>query len=300
MKKILSGVLMLWACNVQAQFANDAVMVPQRGLFANLSYSNSSFEQIYQAKNLVSNANSDKFISQNVNLKLLYGPVKRLNIGVSLPYVKNADKAGRIIPETGFQDISGLVKLSILDPEKPLSIVLSGEGSRPLKPYSIDNRYLALGNGSESVRGGLNIRYKTEGGFFIASNGGYRSSNLVKLSRDNYWFNDSFISSSFMKLPNVIDYGIKTGFLNKKYQFEVFGNQYKSETGDQIPVNGSLSFANKLIALEAGIYGRIQLEKLGFNFKASQIVKGENTPKTLSLSAGIIFQLNGKSDRFEY
>jgi hypothetical protein len=284
------------------QFADDAIMLPKKGLFLHLSYAESRFDSYWEKDILYKNNDIGKITKRTGNAHISIGLSNRINIFASLPYARNTSEIPFLKKQEGFQDISGGLKLSVLNPTNPFSVILSGAVSKPLNSYQLENQILALGLGSRTINGKLLLRYKLENGLYFGAQGGYLGREIVTLENDVYQNNQELVYSNKVAPPDGYDYGLKLGYLNNTLQIEAFGEKFTSLSGDNIQYNQLPFISNKVNFTRAGIYTKYQINKIGFTVKASQVISGLNTPKALNLSAGLFFQLsNGRNnDRFEY
>jgi hypothetical protein len=296
-------IIFLVFCGISSfgQFADDAIMLPKKGLFLHLSYAESRFDSYWEKDVLYKNPDIGKVTKQAAKAHLSFGLSNRINIFASLPYFRNNSNLGFTSKQEGFQDLSGGLKVSVLDPNNPFSVVLSGAVSKPLNSYNLDNQILALGLGSRTINGKLILRYKLESGLYLGAQGGYLGREIVTLENDIYKNNNELVYSNQVAPPDGYDYGLKLGYMGSSFQIEAFGDKFTSLSGDDIQYNQLPFISNKVNFTSAGIYTKYQIKKVGFTVKASQIISGINTPKALNISAGLFFQLSGRNnDRFEY
>jgi hypothetical protein len=296
-------IVFLWLCGFSsfAQFSDDAILLPKKGLFLHLSYSESRFDSYWEKDVLLKNNDIGKISKQIANAHISFGISNRINLFASLPYARNSSNLSFKTKQEGFQDLSGGLKFSILDPVKPFSVVLSGTVTKPLNSYSLGNQILALGLGSRTIGGKLILRYKFESGLYAGAHGGYIGREIVALENDVYKSNNELIYSNKVAPPDAYDYGLRLGYLGDSFQIEAFGDRATSLSGDDIQYNQLPFISNKVNFTKAGIYTKYQINKVGFTVKASQVLAGLNTPKSLNISAGVFFQLSGRNnDRFEY
>jgi hypothetical protein len=295
-------IVFLWLCGLSAfgQFADDAVMIPKRGLFFNLNVGQNTSNAYWENDVLYQNPLLGKITKQSASLFVNIGLSNRINVFGNLPYNRNQTSSETFRKQEGLNDLSGGVKLSVLNPENKFSIVLTGTGTKPISSYNSDLQVMALGSGSPTIAGKLILRFKTESGLYLSGQSGYLSREIIKINKEVYQLNNELVYSNEVAPPDAYDYGLKLGFLSEKFQIEAFGDKFNSLTGDNISYNQLPFHTNKVLNTKAGVHARFQANQLGFLARVSQVFSGLNTTKDLSVSAGIIFQINGRSDRFEY
>ncbi len=299
--KNLFRIFLIFSCYSSfGQFSDDAIMVQKKGLFINLSYSESRFDSYWEKDVLYKNPDLGKIKRQSAAAFVNIGLAKRINVFASIPYYRNSSSLTYLNKEEGIQDLSGGIKLSLLDPVNPLAIILSGTVSKPMSKYSTENQIFALGMGSKTISGKLILQYKLANGLYVGANGGYLGREIVEIDKDVYTLNNELKYTNKVAPPDAYQYATKLGFDSGNFLIEVFGEKFNSLSGDNIGYNQLPYITNKVNNTQAGIYSRFQKNQIGFNLKAAQVLAGLNTPKALNISLGVCFSLNGKNDRFEY
>lgn len=275
-----------------AQMPTDALMMNQRQWCTLLQYSHNSWDEYWEGANKRSNLNLGTFVGQNVMLMTNYGITDNLNVMVGLPYVWTSSDS-YLSGQSGLQDLALFVKYQPFKSESEFGtfkVQATGGFSFPVSDYVPDFLPLSIGlqTKNASLRGILN--YTTALGIYATAQAGHTWRSNTKLDRDSYLFNNQQYETDEVPVPNMIDATGRLGFINPRFQAEVWLDYLTGTSGDDIRYNEMPQPTNKMQATTAGIYAKYFIwQGLAVQASAGKVLNGRNMGQSTVLSGGITY-----------
>ncbi|MDB5263724.1 MAG: hypothetical protein JWQ14_3007 [Adhaeribacter sp.] len=283
--------LLLFLCigpkNADAQSIADGFMKGKGNSSAALSYSYESYDTYFVGGNSTQNANLGTIATRSLSFYGVTGLTDKLDIVVSLPYIKAAASEGFWQDQKGFQDVALYLKYNAFEKEMgnlgALSVMVAGGISTPLGPYIADAP-VAIGHHSTNFDGRVISQFKTNSGFFVSVQAGYIRRSDVKLDRDAVPLPEPggagtpYYNGFKSHVPNSFDYSIKAGFAAGVVYADAWLQEQKA--GDGTDIGPGIPFPSNAVSYT----------RTGFSFFVPVPFY-----RAVGLGAGTSFTLNGKN-----
>ena len=225
-----------------------------------------------------------RIVINSVSLYGTYGITPKIDVVLSVPYIRSAGQAGESLPSGpnyinvrgNFQDIAGAVKFKAFSREIGSTILdlLGTVGmSTPLSDYKTEQglEYIvAIGNHSTKLNTSGIAHLKTASGVFFTGQAGYSW-------RDN-------------RVPNAFVTEAKAGYAGRSIYIDAYvATQTSAATGTDILQPGFDGFfpATRVNYTRVGISGYRPVAKgLGISLAVSTYVAGRNLGQSTAYSVG--------------
>ena len=282
-----------------AQMPHDAIYMSKKSACLAVSYGNSQWSEYWENTLKRENQNIGTHTTQNIMPMLAVGITNKLNVLVGVPYVWTKTSAGNLMGQKGVQDLSGWIKYKLVQSEQGLSLHGVLGGSIPVGNYVPDFLPMSIGLGAKTATTRLIAHYKHKSGLYITAHGSYIFRSNIKVDRDAYQADDRVYNTNEVRVPNATDAAARIGYLKKGIQAEVFVDRNTCVGGDNIRRNDMPFPTNNMKATGIGFYGKYQPKNLGLNFSVRKVVDGLNVGKSMTYTAGVLFQMNFKKSTSE-
>jgi hypothetical protein len=296
MRQFYLLLLLFVSSNVLAQMPTDALMMPHGQLCILGQYSQSSWENYWEGETKRSNLNLGTFSSRNALLMGNYGITKNLNVMLGVPYVWTGADASYITGQKGLQDLMLFLKYQALEISAAggaFKVQATGGLSTPVSNYTPDLMPFSIGLHSKTASLRAIVNYTADFGLYLTAQAGHTWRSSTTADRDAYLFDNQLIYSDEMPVPNVFDYSARLGFIQPRYQAEIWYDAFTGLSGDDIRYNEMPQATNKMAASQVGFYGKYFVTKrLGILATISQVLSGRNVGEALSWSAGVTYFLD--------
>lgn len=285
---------------VCAQTPADAIMMKQFEACFALTYDYGSWDHYWEGDYLRTNGNVGTFQRRIVTPMIAVGVHDKLNLLVSLPYVKTFSKepnGGYLTGVDGFQDIGINLKAQVLKKELvagTLEFLTNVGYSTPATNYLSDYMPYSLGFGAPE----LNLR--GIGGFKL-SNGLYGMVAIAHLWRGqtqierDYYYNNGSYYTDLMDVPDAWNYHIAAGIrlLNNALKVEVNYMGLSCTSGDDIRAYNAPQPTNKVEIGQAGLMAQYYFNKvdgLGLLAYYAKVISGRNMGEFSTIGLGATYQ----------
>jgi len=234
----------------RAQTPLDGLMMPKGEICVALMYEQGTWDRYWEGSTIRVNQNIGTFTRQMGMPMIVGGITDKVNVILSLPYVKTSASAGQLTGAQGIQDLGLSIKAIVL--EKTL-----GKGkltgftnislSTPASNYLSDYMPFSIGFGANElgIRGiGL---YELDKGPYFRASYSYLHRGITEAERDFYYANGAYYTSK-MDVPNAFLGQVTLGswMFNKKLRVEASLTTVRSTSGDDIRVYSMPQPTNKV------------------------------------------------------
>ncbi|MCE2708254.1 MAG: transporter [Bacteroidota bacterium] len=234
----------------RAQTPLDGLMMPKGEICVALMYEQGTWDRYWEGSVVRVNQNIGTFTRQMGMPMIVGGITDKINVILSLPYVKTSASAGQLAGVQGIQDLGLSVKAIVV--EKTL-----GKGkltgftnlslSTPASNYLSDYMPFSLGFGANElgIRGiGL---YELDKGPYFRASYSYLHRGITEAERDFYYADGAYYTSK-MDVPDAFLSQVTLGswMFNKKLRVEASLTTVRSTSGDDIRVYSMPQPTNKV------------------------------------------------------
>lgn len=292
---LLSGNALLLA-----QTPTDAVMMKQRESCLAVVYDYGSWDQYWEGENLRTHGIIGTYTRKTVMPMLAMGLHDKLNLIVSLPYIKTESKepnGGFLAGVSGWQDFSISLKAQLLETEIGTNklLLLTNIGySTPASNYLSDYMPYSLGLGAPefSLRG--IAQFKMKSGLYATVGMAHLWRGMTEVERDFYYADGSYFSN-LMDVPNAWNFNGAVGMmlLDNDLRVEATYVALHSTSGDDIRKYNPGQPTNKIEYGQVGLFTHYipeSLKGLGVVAYGSTVVSGRNWAKSTNIGIGITYQ----------
>ncbi len=226
---------------VQISFAQtpmDALMMPKGEICLAVVYEEANWDHYWEGTALRTNGNIGTFNRKMLMPMVVGGITDKINVIVSLPYVKTAATGGQMTGVEGIQDFGLSLKAQLVDKTLgpgQLMVFSNLSFSTPASNYLSDYMPFSLGFGANE----LGIRgighYELDKGPYVRGSLAYLHRGATEAERDYYYQDGSFYTST-MNVPDALQAQLAIGswFLQKKLRVEATFNTIRCTSGDDI------------------------------------------------------------------
>jgi hypothetical protein len=278
-----------------AQTDVDGLMMAKRNICGGFIYSHSSWNQYWEGTLLRKNDNIGTVTSQSVMAMANYGITNNLNVIAMAPWISNKASAGTLIGQSGFQDLTLLLKYQFLSKTifgLDVSMIALGGGSIPLTNYVADYLPLSLGMQSKNAIGRLMIDAQ-KGHWYGTASANYMHRSHMRIDRTAYYTTE-MIYSNQVALPEVFGYNLRAGWRDgADLVAELVFDQMNTLGGFDIRRNDMPFPSNNMDASRLGINLKLPIPKTnGLSVMASAMftLAGRNMGKANMFSGGLVYQ----------
>lgn len=291
LKVLLTAVLIapLGGWGLLAQMPNDAIYMSKGQVCVGTMYTNSSWKEYWENTLKRENLNIGTHTTQSVMVMPAIGITNRLNVILGLPYVWTKTSAGNLMGQKGLQDLSAWLKWKAVD-IKGFSINGLLGASIPVSKYVPDFLPMSIGLQCRTVSGRLMANYThPKTGLYLTGHGTYSWRSNINVDRDAYQADNRVYNTNEVSVPNATDWGARLGILKRKWQTEVFIENFSCVGGDNIRRNDMPFPTNNMQATMVGWYGKFQPKALGVNARVSYVTDGLNMGQSTAYTVGVLY-----------
>ncbi len=221
-----------------AQTPLDGLMMPKGEICLAIVYENTTWDRYWEGSTIRVNQNIGTF-TKHMGMPMIVGGITdKVNVILSLPYVKTAASAGQLTGVQGIQDFGISVKALLL--EKSLGKgKLTGFSnlslSTPASNYLSDYMPFSLGFGANELGIRAIGKYELDKGPYFRASYAYLNRGTTQADREYYFSNGSFYTST-MDVPDAFQGQVTVGswMFNKKLRVEASLTTIRSASGDDI------------------------------------------------------------------
>lgn len=278
-----------------AQTDTDGLMMAKRNLCGGFIYGYTNWNQYWEGTFLRKNENIGTFSSQSIMAMANYGITDRINIIAMAPWISNKVSAGTLIGQSGFQDLSLMLKYSLLSRTilgMDVSAIGILGGSMPLTNYVADYLPLSIGLHSRNVQGRL-ILDAQKGNWYGTASGQYLVRSNSTIDRTAYYTTE-MVYSNQVALPDVVTFNIRAGWRkDADLILEVVYDQMNTLGGFDMRKNEMPFLSNTMNARRLGVNCKLPIPKtngLSFMGSAMTTLSGRNMGKANMFTAGFVYQ----------
>jgi hypothetical protein len=221
-----------------AQTPLDGLMMPKGEICLAIVYENTTWDRYWEGSTIRVNQNIGTF-TKHMGMPMIVGGITdKVNVILSLPYVKTEASAGQLTGVQGIQDFGISVKALLL--EKSLGKgKLTGFSnlslSTPASNYLSDYMPFSLGFGANELGIRAIGKYELDKGPYFRASYAYLNRGTTQADREYYFSNGSFYTST-MDVPDAFQGQVTVGswMFNKKLRVEASLTTIRSASGDDI------------------------------------------------------------------
>lgn len=291
LKVLLTAVLIapFGGWELLAQMPNDAIYMSKGQVCVGTMYTNSSWKEYWENTLKRENLNIGTHTTQSVMVMPAIGITNRFNVILGLPYVWTKTSAGNLMGQKGLQDLSAWLKIKAIA-VKGFSLNGLIGASIPVSKYVPDFLPMSIGLQCRTVSGRVLASYKhSKTGLYLTGHGTYSWRSNINVDRDAYQADDRVYNTNEVSVPNATDWGARLGVLKRKWQTEVFIENFSCVGGDNIRRNDMPFPTNNMQATMVGWYGKFQPKALGVNARVSYVTDGLNMGQSTAYTVGVLY-----------
>ena len=281
-----------------AQTPLDGLMMPKGEICLAIVYENTTWDRYWEGSTIRVNQNIGTF-TKHMGMPMIVGGITdKINVILSLPYVKTAASAGQLTGVEGIQDFGISVKALLL--EKSLGKgKLTGFSnlsySTPASNYLSDYMPFSLGFGANELGIRAIGKYELDKGPYFRASYSYLHRGVTEAERDFYYTDQAYYTAK-MDVPNAFLGQVTLGswMFKKKLRVEASLTTIKSTSGDDIRVYSMPQPTNKVDfdRVEGFAQYYFNSNGRGFGLIASyqKAISGRNMGQFSGYGLGITYQ----------
>lgn len=295
--------LLVLSCQLQAQNAIDALMMPKKDFCTGVLYSYDQWKDYWEGSLKRDNQNLGTVSNTQITWFGNYGLTEKINLIAMLPYVKTAASKGTLTGLEGIQDLTVAIKYELLKKEigtGTFSAFGVGSFSTPLTNYSPDFLPLSIGMASTTLSPRLTVNYKLANGWYATTSAAYVWRNNVSLDRPSYFTDGNIYYTNQVWMPNQFTSTYSIGYYKNRLQTEANLTQQNTLGGGDIRKQDMPFVSNRMNFLKVGMVAMYYFSKpknLAARLQSSYTLDGLNVGQSVSVTAGIFYTFHfAKSD----
>ncbi len=295
--------LIVWGFNsyysVYAQTPTDGLMMGKGEICFAVIYERGEWDQYWEGSYLRGNGNIGTFTRSSLMPMLAFGVTDRVNLIVSIPYVKTSATGGQLAGAEGMQDLALSVKAELIRKNfgsSSFSLFSNLSFSTPASDYLSDYLPFSIGLGANEL--GLRAigEYSLNQGLYVRGSFAYLHRGTTEAERD-YYYNEGSYYTSTMDVPDALHAQLAVGhwFFNKSLRVEVSFTRFHSVKGDDIRAYNSPQPTNKVEFDRVEGFAQYYLKSvkgLGVLGYYNQMTAGRNMGKFGTFGLGLTYQFN--------
>jgi hypothetical protein len=221
-----------------AQTPLDGLMMPKGEICLAIVYENTTWDRYWEGSTIRVNQNIGTFTRQMGMPMIVGGITDKINVILSLPYVKTDASAGQLTGVQGIQDLGLSVKALLLEKsigKGKLTGFSNLSYSTPASNYLSDYMPFSLGFGANELGVRAIGKYELDKGPYFRASYAYLNRGTTQADREYYFSNGSFYTST-MDVPDAFQGQVTVGswMFNKKLRVEASLTTIRSASGDDI------------------------------------------------------------------
>lgn len=221
-----------------AQTPLDGLMMPKGEICVALQYEQVTWDRYWEGSTIRLNQNIGTFTRQTGMPMIVGGITDKVNVILSLPYVKTAASAGQLTGVQGIQDLGISVKALFLEKsigKGKLTGFSNLSFSTPASNYLSDYMPFSLGFGANEL--GIRVigKYELDEGPYVRISYAYLNRGTTQAEREFYYADGPFYTST-MNVPDAYQGQLTLGswLLNYRLRVEASLTTIRSASGDDI------------------------------------------------------------------
>jgi hypothetical protein len=281
-----------------AQTPLDGLMMPKGEICIALQYEQGTWDRYWEGTSVRVNQNIGTFTRQMGMPMIVGGITDKVNVILSLPYVKTGASAGQMAGVQGIQDFGISVKALLL--EKTLGKgKLTGFSnlsfSTPASNYLSDYMPFSLGFGAKELGIRAIGKYELDKGPYVRASSSYLHRGTTAAEREFYYADGPFYTST-MNVPDAIQSQFTLGswLFNYRLRVEASLTTFRSTSGDDIRTYCMPLPTNKVdfdrVEGFAQYYFKNNGRGLGLIASYQQVISGRNMGQFSGFGLGITYQ----------
>lgn len=294
---IIYCFFMLLAMRVlHAQTPLDAIMMEKSQVCTALIYDYTSWDKYWEGDYLRSNGNIGTFSRQTIMPMAAIGLHDKINLIVTMPYVKTEASEGQLVGASGFQDLGLALKGELAKKtvgKGNFSLLGTLAYAFPISNYTSDYMPFSIGMGTNELTARAISQYHWDMGLYVRASGAFLWRGQTEIERDYYYNNGSYYTS-WMDVPNAWQFQGAIGwwFLQNTLRVEMSYLQTKCPEGDDIRTYNAPQPTNKVESAQ-GIalvqyYGK-NLKGFGVMAYFNHVFSGRNTGEATGIGGGVTY-----------
>lgn len=275
----------------RAQTIDDGLMVPGKALFTGVLYGHDSWTEYWEGTLKRENGNVGDVSTDAVVWMANYGLTSRINLIAMLPYLSTSASGGTLHGQSGLQDLTLAAKGRLFTRGGFDSFAVVSYGF-PVTDYTPDVLPLSIGLHSERFSTRLTTQYRFGPGLFADATAAYTWRGNVTLDRSAYFTNGELFLTDQVEMPDVFDYTVRAGFMNRSWMVPVSFRQQTTRGGGDIRRQDMPFVSNKMdvSSLEAMVmYTLPKPADLAVRASASKILTGRNVGDSTAFGVGLLY-----------
>jgi hypothetical protein len=281
-----------------AQTPLDGLMMPKGEICLAIVYENTTWDRYWEGSTIRVNQNIGTFTRQMGMPMLVGGITDRINVILSLPYVKTEASAGQLTGVQGIQDLGISVKALLLEKsigKGKLTGFSNLSLSTPASNYLSDYMPFSLGFGANELGIRAIGKYELDKGPYIRASYSYLHRGVTEAERDFYYTDQAYYTAK-MDVPNAFLGQVTLGswMFKKKLRVEASLTAINSTSGDDIRVYSMPQPTNKVDfdRVEGFAQYYFNSNGRGFGLIASyqKAISGRNMGQFSGYGLGITYQ----------
>jgi hypothetical protein len=295
-------ISIFWLCLFNSIFTNaqtplDGLMMPKGEICVALVYEHSTWERYWEGTYLRTNQNIGTFKREMAMPLIVGGITDKINIMISLPFLKTSTTGGQMAGAEGLQDIGLSLKAQFLDynlGKGKLKAFSNLSFSTPASNYLADYLPFSLGFGSNELGVRAIGLYEMNKGSYFRISGAYLHRGRAEAER-NFYYQDRAFYTSTMDIPDALHAQVSLGswFFQKKLRVEASITSLRCSSGDDIRTYNTPQPTNKVdfdkIEGFAQYYFK-DLKGLGVLAYYNQMFSGRNMGQFSGFGLGLTYQ----------
>ncbi len=281
-----------------AQTPLDGLMMPKGEICIALQYEQGTWDRYWEGTSVRVNQNIGTFTRQMGMPMIVGGITDKVNVILSLPYVKIGASGGQMAGVQGIQDFGISVKALFLEKtigKGKLTGFSNLSFSTPASTYLSDYMPFSLGFGANELGIRAIGKYELDKGPYFRASYSYLNRGITEAERDFYYADGAYYTSK-MDVPNAFFGQVTLGswMFKKKLRVEASLTTLQSTSGDDIRVYSMPQPTNKVDfdRIEGFAQYYFKNDGRGFGLIASyqKAISGRNMGKFSGYGFGLTYQ----------
>lgn len=289
------GISLLMPTISKSQSPSDAIMMDDKRICVAAMYGSDKWNEYWEGTLLRENKNVTPFTRTTFGLMIATGLTEKINLLITLPYVKTESSGGFLKPAKGLQDLGAWIKAEAF--KKHLG---SGDFTThavigfttPMSNYLADYAPFSLGLGCSELQGRLIFQYLLDMGIYARVTGAYFARGTATIERDYYYADKGYYSDK-VDVPNATHFTGTLGswFFDRKLKVEGSYELFNTVKGHDIRRQDAGFPSNKMEANSVNFGAQyFPLAGLGVIAQYSQVLDGRNVGKSSGFLVGLTYQ----------
>lgn len=302
LKSKFLGLLLASLWMIQFAFGQtptDGLMMPKGEICIAVIYEDANWEKYWEGSYLRTNQNVGTFNRKMIMPMIVGGITDKINVIVSLPYVKTSASGGQMAGVEGLQDFSVSLKAQLVNHiigKGKLKVFSNLSFSTPASNYLSDYLPFSLGFGANEL--GLRAigMYELDKGPYLRISGAYLHRGATEAERDFYYEDDAYYTST-MDVPDALQAQASLGswFFQKRLRVEASLTSLRCASGDDIRIYNSPQPTNKVNFDRVEGFAQYYLKSvkgLGVLAYYNHMFSGRNMGQFSGYGLGLTYQFN--------